>query len=76
MAFELKFSNIADHAQAINSKSELNIYEQYSLAIVSKLTEPIPKILNQTKNLLSKYNIDSVRIIGTLCNKIQEHKAH
>lgn len=57
-------------------KTQLNIYEDYSLQISHKLASPIPKILEQTRSLLAKYNIDSVKVIGSLCNKIQEHKAH
>ena len=44
--------------------------------IVEELTAPIPNILSKIKVLLQKYNIDSIRTLGTLCNKIQEHKVH
>jgi hypothetical protein len=38
------------------------------------LSSVVPRVLEHVKTLLSKYNIDSVRIVGELCNKIQEHR--
>ena len=57
-------------------RTVINIYEEWDMDIVMELTAPIPKILAKIKSLLLKYNIDSIRSLGTLCNKIQEHKIH
>lgn len=58
------------------SRTYINIYEEWDMGLSEELTAPIPKILAKTKALLQKYNIDSIRILGTLSNKIQEHKVH
>lgn len=72
VGFELKFSNTKNNkSEKLSTKTAINIYEQYSLFLVSKLCTPISKILQQTKTLLSKYNIDTVKAVGTLCSKIQ-----
>lgn len=74
VGFELKFPHSTEESldiSKISSKTEINIYEDYSLPISHKLASPIPKILEQTKTLLAKYNIDSVKMVGGLCNKIQ-----
>lgn len=73
VALELKLSTNASQ-QPLNK--HINIYEEYSFEMLKYLCAPIAPILLHTKQLLSKYSIDSVKAIAALCNKIQEHKAH
>ena len=70
VGFQLKYPTSAE------ARTCINIYEEWDMNIVEELTAPIPKILSKIKVLLQKYNIDSIRTLGTLSNKIQEHKVH
>ena len=51
----------------------IDIYEQSDMRIAEKLCKPIMNILYRVKELLKLYNIDSIKVLGTLCNKINEH---
>lgn len=66
VATALKYTDLASA-----SSSQINIYSEHSLQLCQQLYSPLPSILHETKHLLHKYNIDSIKSIATLCNKIQ-----